>query len=66
MIIILKKDADPKQVESLVKWLKDRKGRTLTSDDIMHYKAIIIALMETSRLMAELSALANPHSDRSA
>ena len=24
MIIILKKDADPKQVESLVKWLKDR------------------------------------------
>lgn len=48
------------------KWLKDRKGRTLTSDDIMHYKAIIIALMETSRLMAELSALANPHSDRSA
>ena len=40
------------------KWLKDRKGRTLTSDDIMHYKAIVIALMETSRLMADLSALA--------
>ena len=39
------------------KWLKDRKGRTLNADDIMHYKAIVIALMETSRLMAELSAL---------
>ena len=39
------------------KWLKDRKGRTLTSDDIMHYKAVVIALMETSRLMADLSAL---------
>ena len=25
MIIVLKKDADPKQVESLVGWLKDRK-----------------------------------------
>ncbi len=24
MIIVLKKDADPKQVDSLVKWLKDR------------------------------------------
>ena len=41
------------------KWLKDRKGRTLNADDIMHYKAIVIALMETSRLMAELSALSS-------
>ena len=36
------------------KWLKDRKGRTLTSDDIMHYKAIVAALVETQRLMGEL------------
>ena len=36
------------------KWLKDRKGRTLTSDDIMHYKAIVAALVETPRLMDEL------------
>ena len=39
------------------KWLKDRKGRALSADDILHYKAIIIALAETARLMAELSAL---------
>ena len=39
------------------KWLKDRKGRTLNADDIMHYKAIVIALMETYRLMADLSAM---------
>lgn len=39
------------------KWLKDRKGRTLNADDIMHYKAIVIALMETARLMADLSAI---------
>ena len=36
------------------KWLKDRKDRILTSDDIMHYKAIIAALVETQRLMSEL------------
>ena len=36
------------------KWLKDRKGRVLSSDDIMHYKSIIAALIETQRLMNEL------------
>ena len=36
------------------KWLKDRKGRTLSADDVMHYKSIIIALLETSRLMGIL------------
>lgn len=38
----------------LHKWLKDRKGRTLTFDDIFHYQRIIIALAETMRLMAEI------------
>jgi hypothetical protein len=33
------------------KWLKDRKGRTLTYDDIRHYQKIIVALTETDRLM---------------
>lgn len=33
------------------KWLKDRKGRTLNFDDIMHYQRIIVALMETQRIM---------------
>lgn len=33
------------------KWLKDRKGRTLSMDDIFHYQKIIVALTETDRLM---------------
>ena len=39
------------------KWLKDRKGRALTSDDLLHYKAIISALVETRRLMGELAGV---------
>ncbi len=33
------------------KWLKDRKGRKLEFDDILHYQKIIVALSETDRLM---------------
>jgi predicted helicase len=36
------------------KWLKDRKGRTLTFEDISHYQKIIVALVETDRLMKEI------------
>lgn len=36
------------------KWLKDRKGRTLTFDDITHYRKIITVLLETDRLMKEI------------
>ena len=36
------------------KWLKDRKGRTLTIDDIKHYQCIIVALSETIWLMDEI------------
>ncbi len=36
------------------KWLKDRKGRTLTFEDILHYRKIIVALTETDRLMKEI------------
>jgi predicted helicase len=36
------------------KWLKDRKGRTLTYDELTHYQKVIVALMETIRLMAEI------------
>ena len=36
------------------KWLKDRKGRTLTSDDLDHYQRIIRILLETSRIMEEI------------
>ena len=38
------------------KWLKDRKGRTLTFDDIRHYQQIAAALAETIRLMASVDA----------
>ena len=34
------------------KWLKDRKGRLLTYDDITHYQRIVAVLSETIRLMA--------------
>lgn len=37
------------------KWLKDRKGITLTNSDIEHYQKVIVALVETDRLMKELS-----------
>lgn len=36
------------------KWLKDRKGRTLEFDDILHYQKIIVALTETDRIMKEI------------
>jgi len=36
------------------KWLKDRKGRTLTNSELEHYQKIIVALTETDRLMKEI------------
>lgn len=39
------------------KWLKDRKGRTLTFDDIAHYRKIITVLLETDRLMKEIDKI---------
>ena len=36
------------------KWLKDRKGRVLTNEDIEHYQKIIVALVETDRLVKEI------------
>ncbi len=40
------------------KWLKDRQGRTLEFDDILHYQKIIVALTETDRLMKEIDCVA--------
>ena len=39
------------------KWLKDRKGRTLTNKDIEHYQKIIVALVETDRIMSEIDQI---------
>ncbi len=36
------------------KWLKDRRGRELSFEDIQHYQKIIVALTETDRLMKEV------------
>jgi predicted helicase len=43
------------------KWLKDRKGRTLSADDIAHYHKIVVALSETIRLMAEIDRVIDQH-----
>lgn len=43
------------------KWLKDRKGRTLSKDDITHYHKIVVALSETIRLMKEIDEVIDKH-----
>ena len=39
------------------KWLKDRKGRTLSYDELTHYQKVVVALKETIRLMGEIDGL---------
>ena len=39
------------------KWLKDRKGRTLEFDDILHYQKFIVALTQTDRLVKEIDTI---------
>jgi predicted helicase len=36
------------------KWLKDRKGRVLSGEEIHHYQRVVVALHETIRLMKEV------------
>ncbi len=36
------------------KWLKDRKGRVLSAEDISHYQRVVVALHETIRVMQEI------------
>ena len=43
------------------KWLKDRKGRTLSDEDIAHYQKIVVALSETIRLMAAIDVVIEAH-----
>ncbi|MEO8218782.1 MAG: S24 family peptidase, partial [Acidobacteriota bacterium] len=42
-------------------WLKSRKGRTLSKDDIAHYQKIVVALTETIRLMKEIDGVIESH-----
>lgn len=39
------------------KWLKDRKGRTLDFQDVLHYGRIAFALQETDRIMKEIDEI---------
>lgn len=39
------------------KWLKDRKGRELSLDDIFHYQKIVVALNSTIRVMDEINKI---------
>ena len=43
------------------KWLKDRKGRRLSDDDVAHYQRIVVALNETVRIMAEIEEVIEAH-----
>jgi hypothetical protein len=39
------------------KWLKDRKGMTLSFEDVKHYQRIIYVLQQTGRLMQEIDEI---------
>ena len=41
------------------KWLKDRKGRKLTFDDLEHYESVVAALARTIELMAKIDETIN-------
>ncbi len=43
------------------KWLKDRKDRKLTADDIEHYQRAVCALAETRQIMAQIDSLIANH-----
>ena len=43
------------------KWLKDRRGRTLSPDDIAHYQKIVGAISETIGLMDEIDEVIEAH-----
>ena len=43
------------------KWLKDRKGRVLSYDDILHYRRICAVLSETPRIMASIDTEIENH-----
>ena len=43
------------------RWLKDRKGRTLSAEEIEHYQRVVVALNETIRIMGEIEAAIEAH-----
>ena len=45
------------------KWLKDRKDRILSDEDIAHYQKIVFALNDTIRIMVEIDEVIEDHGD---
>jgi hypothetical protein len=43
------------------KWLKDRKGRQLSEEEIVHYQRIVVALNETIKIMGEIDEVIEEH-----
>ena len=43
--------------QPLQKWLKDRIGRTLSFDELMHYQRIALALAQTQQHMQTIDGL---------
>jgi predicted helicase len=43
------------------KWLKDRKGRQLTYDDLTHYQQVVSALAATMKLMNDIDSVIDSH-----
>jgi len=43
------------------KWLKDRRQRELSYEDISHYEKIVVALGETIRLMKQIDEVIEAH-----
>ncbi|HNT26155.1 MAG TPA: hypothetical protein PKM21_17440 [Anaerolineales bacterium] len=43
------------------KWLKDRRGRSLSAEEIAHYQKVVVALGETIRLMGEVDEVIEAH-----
>jgi len=41
------------------KWLKDRKGKALSNEDIEHYQKIICILENTDRIMKEIDGVSD-------
>ena len=39
------------------KWLKDRKGMTLSFEDVKHYGRIVYVLQQTERIMNEIDKI---------
>lgn len=42
--------------QPLQKWLKDRKGRELSAEDVSHYKRMVRAIARTRDIMAKIDA----------